>query len=898
MTSGIVKSAVLVALLAGVGTAAAEESEDEKKWDVSAPTEETRPVAFDVDEGTWLSLDVSPDGSEIIFDLLGDIYKLPISGGEAVSLSSGIAWDMQPRYSPDGSQIAFTSDRDGGDNIFVMNADGSDIKAITKESFRLLNNPVWTPDGQFIAARKHFTTRRSLGTGEIWLYHVSGEGSGVQLVARPSPAHQKELGEPIISADGRYLYYSMDATPGSSFQYAQDSNGQIFVINRMDMANGDVSRFVSGAGGAVRPTPSPDGRYLAFVRRIRAKSALYLKDLISGEERPLYKGLDQDMQETWAVHGAYPNMDWTPDSRSIVFWAGGKIKRINIETGDVGDIPFHVSDTRDVIDPPRHTVEVAPDSFPTKMVKFANISPDGSSAVFESLGRIYVKNLESGDIRALTSDAQDHFEFYPVWSPDGRWIAFVSWDDQLLGAIRRVRARGGNSEVLTGEPGHYVELNYSPDGSKIYYRKAGGGFLTAPEWSLDQGIYAIPAEGGEAVRLTESGRDPHPAAGRLYFTRDSDGKHFLMSTDLAGEDERQHAVSDYARRFFASPDGNWLAFRENYQIYLTPLPKGGKPLTVSPKKGSMPLAKASGNGGNYPRWAADSASLSWSLGPTLFEASVEDIMATDYAAPESGHNLSQTVTAEKPSGLIALVGARVVARAEAGHVIENGVVLIDGNRIAAVGPAASIAIPEDAVVVDLTGKTILPGIIDAHAHGGQGVNDIIPEQNWSAHATLALGVTTVHDPSNTASHVFAAAEMQRAGRILAPRIYSTGEIVYGAHSELNAHINSLEDALEHIRRLKAQGAISVKNYNQPRRDQRQQVAAAARAEGMMVVTEGGSLYHTDMSMVVDGNTGIEHNLPQSALYEDVLQLWSGTKVSYTPTFVVTYGGPPAERYFY
>ncbi|HKR24926.1 MAG TPA: amidohydrolase, partial [Allosphingosinicella sp.] len=148
---------------------------DAASWDVNAPPgARLRQVPINVTEGTWMNVDVSPDGRTIAFDLLGDIYTMPISGGRPTRISAGLAFDMQPRFSPDGRLIAFTSDRGGGDNIWVMNADGSGARAITRENFRLLNAPTWSPDGQYIAARKHFTTQRSLGTGEIWLYHVSG----------------------------------------------------------------------------------------------------------------------------------------------------------------------------------------------------------------------------------------------------------------------------------------------------------------------------------------------------------------------------------------------------------------------------------------------------------------------------------------------------------------------------------------------------------------------------------------------------------------------------------------------------------------------------------------------------------------------------------------------------
>jgi Tol biopolymer transport system component len=333
-----------------------EKPKEEKKWDVSAP-----PYAFDttvnldLDEGTWMSVDVSPDGKEIAFDLLGDLYTMPISGGEARALTSGIAWDMQPRYSPDGRWIAFTSDRSGGDNIWIIGRDGKNPQQVTKESFRLPNSPAWTPDSQFIAARKHFTGTRSLGAGEIWLYHRSG-GEGLQMTKRAT--EQKDDGEPAFSPDGRYLYWSEDSSAGKIYQYNPDPNGQIYVIKRLDRRTGRIDDYVTGPGGSVRPTPSPDGKSLAFVRRVRYKSTLFVKDVESGIERAIWDGLERDMQETWAIHGVYPGMAWTPDGRSMVLWAGGKIRRIEIATKQPVEIPFHVKDTRRTATAVRWPVDV------------------------------------------------------------------------------------------------------------------------------------------------------------------------------------------------------------------------------------------------------------------------------------------------------------------------------------------------------------------------------------------------------------------------------------------------------------------------------------------------------------------------------------------------------------
>src|SRR5690606_7166744 len=261
-----------IALLCSFAFAAEEDrdKDDRNDWDVNAPPGDSRQIPIRTSSGTWMSLDVSPDGRTIAFDLLGDIYLLPIEGGDARPIDSGHSWSIQPRFSPDGSEIAYTSGAAGGDNIWIMRTDGSEKRQLTKEDFRLLNNPAWSPDGNYIAARKHFTTTRSLGTGEIWLYHRNG-GAGIAVVERPNEQHQKELGEPVFSPDGRYIYFSVDSTPGGKLIYAQESNDQIRELRRHDLRQNKTESFVTGAGGAVRPAPSLDGKYLAFVRRLEGK---------------------------------------------------------------------------------------------------------------------------------------------------------------------------------------------------------------------------------------------------------------------------------------------------------------------------------------------------------------------------------------------------------------------------------------------------------------------------------------------------------------------------------------------------------------------------------------------------------------------------------------------------
>jgi imidazolonepropionase-like amidohydrolase/Tol biopolymer transport system component len=892
-----------------------EKEAEEKKWNVESPPY-PMPVeaTIDTDEGTWMSLDVSPDGKEIAFDLLGDIYVVPSGGGEARSLTSGVSWDEQPRYSPDGRRIAFTSDRSGADNVWVMGRDGSNATQVTKEDFRLPNSPVWTPDGEFLAVRKHFTGTRSAGAGEIWLYHRSG-GEGTQMVKRPN--EQKDLGEPAFSPDGRYLYYSQDVTPGRIFQYNKNPHGEIYVIQRLDRVTGRTDRFVRGPGGSIRPTPSPDGKWLAFVRRVRFKTVLFTKDLISGRERPLYDALDRDMQETWAMHGVYPGMAWTPDSRAVVVWAGGKIRRIERDDGRASDIPFRVRDTRRMAQAVHFANRVAPERFPVRMLRWVTVSPKGDQVAYQALGRIYVRALPEGTPRRLTRQV-DHFEMYPSFSRDGRRIVYTTWDDEKAGTVRIAPASGGEGRVVTAEPGLYRDPVFSPDGTRVVYRRDAGGDLVTPDWSTETGLYWSPATGGAASLVSRDGNGPRfgIASDRVYFTKLEETeasreqrepeKRVFVSAALDGADLREHYVSENATEFAVSPDEKWLAFRERYNAFVTPFVRTGKRVEIGPKAKSLPVARVSKNAGEYVHWSGDSKSLHWALGPELFSRALPETFAFVPGAPEklpdppeTGRAIGFEAAADVPGGSLAFVGGRVLTmRAGRDEVIEDGVVVVEGNRIRAVGPRASTSVPAGARTVDVSGKTVLPGIVDAHWHGSIGSNGIIPQQNWSTDAGLAFGVTTAHDPSNDTTEFFAGSEMARAGILRAPRLFSTGTILYGAAGDFKVEIDTLDDARAHLKRMKSSGAFSVKSYNQPRRAQRQQILAAARELEMLVVPEGGSLFPHNMTMVVDGHTGIEHTIPVARIYKDVLQLWPANGVGYTPTLLVGYGGIWGENYWY
>jgi imidazolonepropionase-like amidohydrolase/Tol biopolymer transport system component len=914
----------------------------DRKWDVAEHLGPVSELAFDTTEGTWMNVDVSPDGRQIVFDLLGDIYIMPIDGTSdpAKRIASGPAFDMQPRFSPDGRRIAFTSDRDGLWNIWTMDLEGTNATQISREKRWFVNSPTWSPDGAYIYARRHFVKERSLGAGEVWMYHASGPGDGLQVTERTG--WQKDAGEPDVSPDGRYLYYSRDVTPGQTFEYNKDPNGTIYAIVRRDLTTGRERRAVNVQGGSVTPQASPDGKRLAYIRRVRLQSYLYVRDLETGRDRQLFGNVDKDLQEAWAIHGLYPQYGWTPDGSSIVIWGEGRIWRVDVASGKGQPIPFTARVEQTINDAVRFPHAVHTDEFPVKMLRDVRVSPDGRMVVYSALGHLYVRPLPDGQPKRMIAPAAtrttsasanggaqsaeparaDTYEFNPCFSRDGQWIVYTTWNDTDMGRVRIVRPDGTGARDVVSTPGHYVEPSFSPDGRLIVFRSAGGDQIRGPYFSQDPGIFVVPASGGQPVLVRDGGMEPefdHTGA-RIYVREVRNEKYTLLSvglpagpTDLPGRDEIEHIRSDNAMQVAPSPDGKWIAFEERFKTFIAPFPKTGRPVDVGPGTQAYPVQRVSRDAGFYLHWSGDSRRLYWALGPELFSrdlsgtfAFVEGGRPKPEPPAEKGIQIGFTAKGDVPSGSIALVGARVITMAGlkpgaiqgTPGVIDNATVLVEGNRITAVGPSSSVQVPAGARRVDVRGKTIMPGIIDVHAHISSESSGLLAQASWPLAANLAFGVTTSHDPSNDSETVFTNAELIRAGAKLGPRLYSTGTILYGAETPFKAVVESYEDALSHIRRQKAMGAISVKSYNQQRRDARQMLIKAARELEMMNVPEGGSLLYMNQTHVLDGHTGVEHSLPVPRIYKDTIELFAKSRSGYTPTLIVGYGGLSGEYYWY
>lgn len=892
-------TALIISLLCTGLSAQSQEKKDPKKWDVSNPEGPYKDVSFTVSEGTWMNLDMSPDGKEIVFDLLGDIYSIPAAGGEAKMLRGGHAFEVQPRFSPDGKKILFTSDAGGGDNIWVMNRDGSDARQITKESFRLLNNACWSPDGEYIIARKHFTSGRSLGAGEMWLYHTSG-GSGLQLTARKND--QQDVNEPVASPDGRYVYFSEDMYPGGFFQYNKDPNNEIFAIRRFDRQKGIIENITGGPGGAVRPQLSHDGKLLSFIKRVRTKTVLYIRNLETAEEWPVCDMLSKDQQEAWTIFGSFPGYAWTPDDQHIIIWSNGKINKIEVGAiNKITAIPFTCTVKQRIYDAVRFQQELNPATFTAHVIRQAITSPDGKFLVFNAVGYLWKKELPAGKPQRVTNGPD--FEFEPSFSADGKTLLYTTWNDEIAGAIWKVNTQGVAKPVKVSKvKGIYRQPSFSPDGKMIVYRREGGSDALGPAYTAKPGIYTMNADGSNESFVRAGGDKP-------VFNKNNDRIYYqagpgLGSCKLNGEEDKNILKSTYGNQFTVSPDEKWIAFVDLHKAYVAAFPQTGKTIDIGSGTSDFPVKVVTKDAGFNLHWSSDSKQMHYTLGDQYYSINLEDrfeFIANKpdslFKVPEKGIEIGLEVNMDKPTGSIAFTNARIITM-KGDEVIENGTVIVEGNMVKAVGKSGEVTVPAGAKEIDCNGKTIMPGFIDAHAHGNHFRSGISSQKHWAYYANLAYGVTTMHDPSANSEMVFAQSELVKAGLQVGPRVFSTGTILYGADGNFKAVINSLEDARSALRRTKAFGAFSVKSYNQPRREQRQQVIQAARELNMEVVPEGGSFFYHNTTMILDGHTTVEHNMPVAPLYNDVIQLWKNAKTAYTPTLIVNYGSVNGEFYWY
>jgi len=912
--------------------------------DRGLPLEPARWARFTTNEGTWISLDVSPDGQTVVFDLLGDLYSMPISGGAATRLTSGIAHDMQPRFSPDGQRIVFVSDQSGDNNLWLMPAAGGTPTQLSKGVGSRFLSPEWAPDGRYIMVSR---AAPRAGLEKLWLYHVDG-GTGLEMVG--GTGGQRLMG-PAVDSEGRYVWY---AERNGTWQY----NAVLpqYQIRVYDRETGTRTPMSNRYGSAFRPALSPDGKWLAYGSRHDSETGLRIRDLASGDEQWLAHPIQRDDQESTSNMDVLPGYAFTPASDAVVISYGGGIWRVPVDGSAPTEIPFTV-EAEVAIGPEvsfEYPIEDTP-TFTVKQIRDARPSPDGARIVFTALDRIYVADLGGGNPRRLTNEEVG--EYQPVWSPDGRAVAYVSWDDDAgAGHIRRVSATGGNPTTVTTAPAYYQQIAWSPDGGRIVaiqssrrnIQEAIDPFIGL---GLDSEFIWVPAAGGNATVIG-------PTAGRRlpHFTSDPDRIYSygfaqadpvpgsatappptlsLVSTRWDNTDVKQHirvtarfdvsagGVADgyqldetsdlvlpqefddregsreliperSAGFVMMAPQGDLALAQIGNDLYAVTVPQIGATVPTvqvsKPDSAAVPVWKLNELGVEFPTWSADGRTAHWSIANAFLSYDL-DAAAADATYSPAEQRISVTADRDIPQGTVVLRGARAITM-NGDEVIENSDIVITNNRIMSVGRSGG-AVPDGAQIIDVSGKTIMPGFVDTHAHMWNlwGFHWARP---WIYQANLAYGVTTTRDPQTATTDVLSYEDMVRAGRMSGPRVYHTGPGVFSGDA-----IRSYEHAVEVLRKYSEYyDTKTFKMYMSGNRRQRQWLIMASRDLGLMPTTEGGLDYRLNMTHAMDGYPGVEHTMPIIPAYNDVVELFVESGTVNTPTLLVSYGGPWAENFYY
>ncbi len=841
------------------------------------PIKPARTVSFTTDEGSYMNVDVSPDGKTLLFDLLGDLYTVPVSGGTAKQITRGLALNLRPVWSPQGNRIAYLSDESGSFHLSVRDISGAFHKVLNKtdEEIKPESKTIWFPDGNHILSDQTIYT---IAGGKI----LSGNEVGSLL---------------RFSPDGRFSYYLKADT---IFRYFNMGNEKEIFFSLTKMK------------GMFNVKLSPDARSLVYYSMdSNSNKRLMVCNLESGSIKILVPSLFSSAFYRAEGFASFQHFSFSPDSKYVFISYGGKIHRIDIDLGNDEIIPFSAHVKSDLGPLNYNTSRVTHDSLNIRYIRSTNLSPEGRHLVFSALNKLYTMSLPNGKPHPLV--AQTCSQYQPVYSPDGKWVAYVSWADTTGGYLWKVSSMGGVPERLNDIPGHYQRPSWSPDGKYIAVVK-GSPRLLDRDISGTGELELIYIE-TKTAKIIDSNV---PLWNQITFSPDGNRIFYqpkrsevtsaipqLVSRNKEGNDYRVTAIGTnlrFLQQISLSPDKRYIVYTEGEDLYLLPLPELQNPPLINDKTKRIPRIRFAS--GVDPYWSQNGGRLNWTYANRFYSINPDKIIAkaeraedvsdeefiTVSIVPDEVITLNIAAPVAYAKGMIAFKNVRILTM-KGEHVIENGTIVIEDGRIISVGE--KINIPREAKLFDLSGATILPGLIDLHLHYRVSP-DIFPQQGSGFLASLAYGVTTSTDPALSFDS-YGYNELLQTGAMLGPRLYSVGKAVSGTSL---LKYNSWFEVQSIVHKRAVMGSILVKQYELDTRLKRQWLLKACEEEGLNMTNEGGNDPIRVIAMIKDGSTGVEHNTHWGEVYKDVMSFVAASGSYLTPTLQVSYGTLETGREYF
>ncbi len=830
-----------------------------------------RTIEFETTEVTTADVALSPDGQWLIFTLLGHLFRLSVEGGDAEQLTFGPYYDTDLAISPDGNRVAFVSDRDGSEgNVFVLELATGAITQVTHEFST--GRPNWAPDGtaivylSFVRAARNSPQPWKIGpklvpTPPALVRRVASSGGDPETLS-PEPRLFRSV---FYLPDGRLAWTVIERENGSTsvrWDFSPDAITRIEVLG----LEGTVStlRTLAGYADPVSASPIGDGLYSRRSPRVWASPwQPYREDLLF---IPLPEGLERRIVQLSRHRGWTPWFSVAADNSSIYLVEAGRLWKVAVASGVSERIAFSARVRLEIYDPgpvAKPTLTAAGSPVPPRSVLYPVLSPDGRILVFGAAGYLWEQPLDGGPARRLFEG--DGFEEWPAFSPDGTQLAYTHSEDGIQ-EVRVFDFVTGQIRSLGSALGNWPP-SWSRDGKRLVFGDTEDGTdrVVALNLSNDtkKGLIAFDTFRSPRPHLSGDGQ-------ALYY---SDTRNLSSSvTGLGGlyrlplnEQAQPQAVTeleDHLIDGLVSPDGKWLAFRRNMEIWMAPM-------STEPVR-EQHVRRLSLGGGNTFSFAPDGSAIIYSAGNRVWRQALAG------GGPEEIPIRLELSPITAPPLLVRR--ARVLDFDTGGFRAEASI-LIQQGRIRWIGDELGQQLPHDVVILDAGGRFVIPGLFDMHVHGGRFFG--------AEEERLALGITSVRGVGGALAWENAATDRGEASADPVPRYFYSGETIrqfgqvpgwLGIHSE--------EEARTYVRRWKERGAHHIKVYNTTSWPLMRAVAQEARRLGLPVVGHGTNVQEITKSGPA-GCTSLEHAMGPSRAYDDVLQMLAAAGTRWDPTLGIS-----------